>query len=382
MTGCIRMPAWPPLPVDPIPATYGYAGTPYRFHMMQIRCRLNSFRFVLSAVTIVKNHSRHVERAYIIAMLFIALPDNYLYLSRLLFGMAIAPTYREATMPTSDTERILFEPPVAQCADACKTEKQTWPLKIYTLGRFGLVLDGEPLHFSGKMPRKPLELLKALIACGGRGVSEEQLIDYLWPDTDPSDATRSFSSALHRLRGLLGYSRFILRQNRQITLDQNFCWVDAWTFERLSKQAQRHLQQDESEQPSALQTAHQAINHYSGHFLPADVDQQWSISMRERLRFKMVNLITMVGQHWEAANDWSAALAIYQKGLETDDLYEDFYQRQMICHCQLGNHGEATSVYNRCRYTLAMLGVTPSSRTITVYEEAISSKKKSPDSTL
>ena len=29
-----------------------------------------------------------------------------------------------------------------------------WPVRIYTLGRFGLVLDDEPLTFSGKSPRK------------------------------------------------------------------------------------------------------------------------------------------------------------------------------------------------------------------------------------
>lgn len=97
--------------------------------------------------------------------------------------------------------------------------------------------------------------------------------------------------------------------------------------------------------------------------------------MRERLRGKMLNLITMVGRYWEEVTNWHTALAIYQKGLETDDLYEEFYQRQMICHGQLGNHGEVASVYQRCRITLATLGIKPSPRTNTVYEAAISPTK-------
>lgn len=280
-------------------------------------------------------------------------------------------------MPMSDTMATHNLPKLAvvRTAQPLDPDKLTWQLKIYTLGRFGLVRDGVPIHFSGKVPHKPLELLKALIAFGGRGVSEERLIDRLWPNTEGGYAIQAFSAALHRLRSLLGDNRFIQRQDRRITLDDSFCWVDAWAFERLSKQAQSRMQQGDSGQSSALQMAHLAIAHYTGHFLPADGDQQWTISMRERLRDKMLNLISMVGRYWEEVTNWHTALAIYQKGLETDDLYEEFYQRQMICHGQLGNHGEVASVYQRCRITLATLGIKPSPRTNTVYEAAISPTK-------
>jgi len=301
--------------------------------------------------------------------------DKRNYIDWLCVGIVCAGICHEVSMTTTSANLTRAELPVDQEAPHLNPDQQKWPLKIYTFGRFGLVRDGVPLHFAGKVPRKPLELLKALIACGGRGVSEEQLIDHLWPNRDEGDATHSFSSALHRLRLLLGENQFIPRQDRRITLDQSYCWVDAWAFERLTKQAQSLMQQGESDHSPALQTALQAIVHYTGPFLPSDADQLWSISMRERLRDKMHNLITMVGQYWEASTEWHTALAIYQKGLEADDLYEDFYQRQMICYGQLGNHGEVASVYQRCRITLAMLGVKPSPRTTTVYEAALSSLK-------
>lgn len=293
--------------------------------------------------------------------------------------MDIASVYHEVSMPATIATLTIPGYSVDRNAAPVNFDQQTWPLKIYTLGRFSLVRDGVPLHFSGKVPHKPLELLKALIAFGGRGVSEERLIDRLWPDTEGGYATRSFSSALYRLRQLLGDNRFIQRQEKRITLDDCFCWVDTWVFERLSKQAQNCIQQGESDQTLAMQTAQLAIAHYNGHFLPADADQQWTICMRERLRGKMLNLITMVGQHWETDSDWHTALAFYQKGLETDELYEEFYQRQMICHYQIGNYGEVSSVYQRCRSILALIGVKPSPQTTTIYEAAISSKQ-SPDS--
>jgi hypothetical protein len=53
---------------------------------------------------------------------------------------------------------------------------------IYTLGRFELVLDGMPLRFKGRAPLRALELLSALIAAGGRAVTEELLSYAEWPD--------------------------------------------------------------------------------------------------------------------------------------------------------------------------------------------------------
>lgn len=282
-------------------------------------------------------------------------------------------------MATTSARFIISELSDVLDAPDSNLDQQTWPLKIYTLGRFGLVCNGVPLRFSGKVPRKPLELLKALVALGGRGVSEERLIDHLWQGTESGAVIHALSAALHRLRQLLGGNGFIQRHDGQITLDPDFCWVDAWAFERLSKKAQSYMQQGDSCQSLAMQTAQRAIVHYTGPFLPADRYQQWSISMRERLREKMRNLIYMVGQHWEANTDWHTALATYQKGLETDDLHEIFYQRQMICHCQLGNHGEVASVYQRCRITLAVLGIMPSPRTTSVYEAAISPRNTSND---
>lgn len=314
----------------------------------------------------------HVEQAYIKLTQSYPSVLKFSYFSALRFGMVVADYCPEVYMPTAIAKTNPPESTPTKTPAVVRLDQQTWPLKIYTLGRFALVRGGVPHQFSGKVPRKPLELLKALVAFGGRGVSEDQLIDQLWSHAEADDAIHSLSSALHRLRQLLGGAHFILRQDRRITLDSSFCWVDAWAFERLSKQAQCNMQSEESEQPSALHTAQEAIAHYTGHFLPADMDQQWSISMRERLRDKMRSLVTMVGLHWELATDWQTALATYRKGLETDDLYEEFYQRQMICCCRLGNHGEVASIYQRCRSTLAMFGFKPSPRTAAVYQEAIS----------
>jgi hypothetical protein len=116
-------------------------------------------------------------------------------------------------------------------------ENWPWPLKVFTLGRFELLKDGKPIRFSRKAKQKPLSMLKALIAFGGKEVREDQIMDALWPEADGDMAQQSFATNLHRLRQLLGYEKAILRQEGKLTLDDKFCWVDLWVFEAILEQA-------------------------------------------------------------------------------------------------------------------------------------------------
>ena len=119
-----------------------------------------------------------------------------------------------------------------------EVEAWPWPIRIFTLGRFEVMRDGEPVRFARKVQRKPLALLKALIALGGRSVREEPVMDALWPDAEGDAARVALASALHRLRGLLGREQAVLRQEGQLSLDARLCWVDVWAVERLLGRAE------------------------------------------------------------------------------------------------------------------------------------------------
>jgi LuxR family transcriptional regulator, maltose regulon positive regulatory protein len=55
-------------------------------------------------------------------------------------------------------------------ADPALAEHWPFPVRIRSLGPFQLEIGGEPLRFEGKPQRKPLELLKLLVALGALGV--------------------------------------------------------------------------------------------------------------------------------------------------------------------------------------------------------------------
>jgi LuxR family maltose regulon positive regulatory protein len=265
--------------------------------------------------------------------------------------------------------RLILEDPPYQL------ENWPWALKVYALGSFRLEKDGEPITFSGKVQQKPLLLLKALIALGGKDVREKQVSDALWPEAEGDAAHSAFTTTLSRLRDLLGVEQAIRVQEGRATLDAGYCWVDAWAFERLPgdalgrlKAVGQHPDRDDAGPPDPSSLVGKALALYRGHFLPSDEAHLWTTSYRERLRAEFIRLIGRWGEHLENVGQWKDAVNCYQRGLEVDELAEAVYQRLMCCYQELGLRGEAIAAYRRCRKVLSsVLGVDPSPKTEAIY---------------
>ena len=240
-----------------------------------------------------------------------------------------------------------------------------WPVRIHTLGRFSIVINETPLVFSGKIQQKPLALLKAIITLGGRNVPVETLIDLIWPDADGDDGFKSFTIALHRLRRLLGTEKAILFFDGKVALNNRCCWLDTWAFERLYGSVEQSG--NDRQAADGSETIRKAIQQYSGHFLAGESAAPWVIPTRERLRLKVINLISRCGRAHEARNQWDSAAAVYMKGLDIADEVEEFHQRLMASLCQLDRPGEALAAYTRCRKVLALIGARPNEVTTSLY---------------
>ncbi|MFU8858431.1 MAG: AfsR/SARP family transcriptional regulator [Deferrisomatales bacterium] len=221
------------------------------------------------------------------------------------------------------------------------------------------MLDGEPLRAGGKGQRKPLALLKALIAFGGRNVSEARLADALWPDADGAAAYQAFTITLHRLRKLLGVPDALVVREGRLSLDPRRCWVDAWVFERLLGEGAR----GRSAQPRS-DAVERALGLYRGPFLPEEVDEPWATHLRERLRSRYLRGVEVLGARLEDTGTWAEAAEHYRRALEVDSLSEELCRRLMICHEKLEQASTALAAFERCRRLLGgTLGVEPSSET-------------------
>lgn len=244
-----------------------------------------------------------------------------------------------------------------------------FPVKLYTLGRFSLLVDDRPVKFSTKTQKKPLDLLKVLVALGGREVSEAKLAEALWPQAEGDAAAQSLATTLHRLRKLIGEDAIERREGR-LTLNPEQVWIDAWTLERQMASLEAACRERRTEEVSRLSDRLLAL--YRGEFLAGESDAHWAIAYRERLRGKCLRLIEHTVGCLQQGRQHAMALACYQKAIEMDPLAEGFYQGLMRCYHALGRRAEALATYERCRRLLAArFGVTPSPQTQALYQQIL-----------
>ena len=183
-----------------------------------------------------------------------------------------------------------------------------------------------PLVSKGKAQKQPLELLKALVAHGGRNVDAAMLTALLWPDAEGDDAKTSFDSNLYRLRKLLDVDGALALAEGKLSLDAGVVWLDVWAFEQ------------------ALDAT------------PPDVDAALALLSRPFPRPRSAGAVGAAAARPAAGaararrartrpgaakreRDFAAARALYERALELDNLAEAVYRRLMVCQRELGDPG-------------------------------------------
>ncbi len=246
-----------------------------------------------------------------------------------------------------------------------------WAFRVRALGAFELLRHDAPIAAPGKAQRRPLDMLKVLIAHGGERVAEERVTGALWPRVDGDSAHRSFTSTLHRLRKLLGEDRAVLLHEGRVTLERRYFWVDVWAFDEVVAEIEALFRRARAA-PGAARVeglAERLLELYRGPFMAGDAEQAWQLPPRERLRARFVRAMTSIGRLWEEAGQWDRALGCYEKCLEADPLAEPFYRRLIAGYLRLERRAEAIEAFSRCRSALAGLGVEPSAETRALYEK-------------
>ena len=255
-------------------------------------------------------------------------------------------------------------------------ETWPWPLRIYALGQFALQRDGVAMTFDGKAQKKPLELLRALVAHGatraGKGADVGELIDQLWPDLEASAPKASFDMTLMRLRKLLQVDGAVRLTEGSLWLDPSVVWCDTSAFEQDCDALQALLLRA-PDNPAALHaTAGRLRRHDADRLFGARSKEPWSAASRERLALKLTQAVIGYGAYLEAQADWQAALGVYEHGIAQDRFSEVFYRGLMRCHLRLGQNSAALRAFERCRDLLwTVLKVQPAAETLALQQQAV-----------
>jgi DNA-binding SARP family transcriptional activator len=232
-------------------------------------------------------------------------------------------------------------------------EAWPWPIRIRALGGFEIEVNDSPVVAMGKAQRKPIALLKVVIALGHPAVREREVADALWPEAEGDAAQQSLAVTLHRLRRLLGDDGAVRRHEGRLELDPSRAWSDVAALASILERTARAT----GEERAGLLGS--GLQLYRGPLL-ADDDEAWTVEPRERLRGRLVREVAEVARSYESS-DPDRAVNWYLKALDADPRAEGVYRRLIALYERLGRRAEALAVYERCDATLrASLGVNPS----------------------
>lgn len=227
----------------------------------------------------------------------------------------------EENIETEFVQRLIRTRHIVPDVPPMLLEHWPWPLKIFTFGRFALIKDEAQLNLNRKAQGKPLEMLKALIALGGREVSEMRLSDALWPDSDGDNVHSSFTTTLSRLRKLIGVDLLRFHDGR-LSLDAHRCWVDVWALQRTLGELQHVTDTGRVEV-----LARKAADLYHGPFLNDEDGASYQCT-RDQLCKRLVHSLIASTLYLMEAGYQNQAIALCHRILAADphaqQLFEQF----------------------------------------------------------
>lgn len=250
-------------------------------------------------------------------------------------------------------------------------------LKITTFGEFSLSSEKHTLTEQNKRSRKMWTLLQYFIANHNREISQNELIELLWPEGESDNPSGALKTQLHRLRTVLEK----LETGEEVIVST----LGAYAFNsRLPHEADFELFEEYLEKSGGsipdnerLEYLLKAISLYKGDFLHKSALDPWVMPLNayyHSLYIKAVNqasdLLYKAGRKQETAD-------ICRKAVIIDPMDE-------ALHCRLiktlGDLGDTKAAAEQYRYATSIFldqGITPSEELTSLYGITSAEKDKS-----
>jgi DNA-binding SARP family transcriptional activator len=172
-------------------------------------------------------------------------------------------------------------------------------LQVKLFGRFEVNTSEGPVSTKSWPRRKTQALLKVLLCERGRVFTQDQLIEYLFPDLIPDKAAENLHNRISELRRVLepdlkqgSDSSYVLSVSKggYCFSQDTPCSVDTEEFQKQLDAAQAS---DKSGRwLKALEGYQQAANLYRGDYLAEDLYEEWTIAPREEWRDRYLTVST------------------------------------------------------------------------------------------
>ena len=223
-------------------------------------------------------------------------------------------------------------------------------IAIDLLGRFSVVIDGVSISGDAWRSRRAADVVKLLALAPAHRMNRVEVMEALWPESDPEASGTNLRKALHFARLATGDERAIVNERGVLLLWPNASVeTDAERFDAAAQQAL-----DGGDESSCRAAAEL----YRGDILPDDRYESWVGEPRGRLRRRYLDVLR-AGALWDRLSD-------------EDPTDEQAARALMRIHLDAGERREAIRRFERLREALHdQLGVGPDPATVALYEEVL-----------
>ena len=238
------------------------------------------------------------------------------------------------------------------------------------LGGFHLFVNGVEVPKAEWRTQKAEKLFKLMLIAKDK-LPKEQVIEEMWPDTNPQAGDASLRMALTHIRKALRLDRYgiegmVQRRGMVYFTPEIEIYSDYQAFSALAREG---LRLADNGDPGAARVLQQAIKLYGGVFLPDDLYEDWPANTRtwlQNLYLQILSrLIDLNLQQGQAAATLEACR--YYLALEPAD--EQVNRTAMELYWRTGQRQKAIDLFQRLSALLAEdYGVKPSPETVALHE--------------
>jgi DNA-binding SARP family transcriptional activator len=239
---------------------------------------------------------------------------------------------------------------------------------ICLLGGFRLLKRGTPLPVR---PGGRTEALLATLALApAHGIRRDELVEQLWPATEPQlgiQALRTLAYSLHQSLGdaLGGMGPIINTDGRYRLNAEAGVDTDVERFDSVVDTAERLARSGAVD--DAVRRYRDAVGMYQGDLVVGSEIRH--LLERERLRTRFIAARTRLAEYHVARQEHDEALANVLEILRHDPFREDAHRLAMRCYVLLGQRAQALRQYRICRDVLqAEFEAPPERATDELYE--------------
>jgi DNA-binding SARP family transcriptional activator len=216
-------------------------------------------------------------------------------------------------------------------------------------------------------------LIEYLITFRGKTVTQDELIDVLWPEGEIDNPANALKNLIYRVRSALAAQGFALAKDMIVYTRGGYCWnndlpcvVDCEEFERLHKLASAPGLAEENRMNRYLD----AVEIYKGDFLPGARFESWVVPIASRYHSMYFECVYQLLEIMAGRGEYAAMEDICARALLIDQFEEPVHRYLLVALIRQGKQAAAMAHYSATIDLLFReLGVTPSPEMRSLYRE-------------